>query len=140
MKTPHHILTLAAILATAVLATEPTSRTDSAPEHDTEARQRVQLEIAARLQSSHRPFSRARAPLPQSHFQQWVVVDGEKRLPFEVTETGFRGKKTHIVTGYVRHKDQVIFILDPKTKLYIRADRDPRFAPQNKKPSPHIPG
>lgn len=137
MKYQRSILALAAVLATAALATE----TGEPPAPHAEARQAVQTQIVARMPSSSMPpFSRVRPPQPRAHFHQLVVVDKEERLPFSVTEVGLRSSKTATLNGYIRLSDKVIFLFDPRTTRHVRADLDPRFAPAGKSPRPDIPG
>lgn len=135
---------VALVLAGAAIATEPAA----APAPNPEAMQAVQTLIVARLERSVPPFSRVSPPPPPFTFHQWVMVEGEKRLPFEVTEP--RGPfvlpgstpapPAVLVTGYVRQSDHAVFVFDTRTQKHIPAELDPRFAPPKTEATTDLPG
>jgi hypothetical protein len=124
------------ILAGLALATEPSATPDNHPE----ATLAVQTRILPHLERSFPPFSRLAPPRPKATFSQMVVTNGEKRLPFEVTETRSRlpvpgtepPRGAVLVSGYVRLSDNAVFVLDTATMKHIPAELDPRFAPPGK--------
>lgn len=143
MKHQRSALALAAILATAALATE----TNEAIDHP-EARKAVQTVIIPRLDRSVPPFSRVRPPQPSARFHKLILAEAEKRLPFEILEPQFSriqlgtepAQPKVMVSGYVRLSDKAIFVFDTKTQKHVRSDLDPRFAPQKRNLQPNLPG
>ena len=130
MKTS--ILALLTIITAAALATpDPESKPDPVDA----AKLAVQTQIVARLHpefpgaGKYPRFSRAGTPeYPSPKYEAPLLVDGEKRLPFTFKTFQFPKGTTVNLTGYVRLSDQQIFLLDPSTKMYRVAHKDPRFA------------
>lgn len=143
MKNKQSIIALALVLISAAIATEPAKEANPNPE----ALQLIQSRIAARLERSFPPFSRVRPPQPQTQFHPELLVDGEKRLPFEVREPaggriflqGADPGPQVLVSGYLRLSDNAIFIFDTKRQQHIPADHDPRFATPSQTPKAEEP-
>jgi hypothetical protein len=138
MKTKTNVLipSLAALVAVTLLQASP----PAVPVPPLElAKQKVNVEIYAKVSPPSRPFSRVG---PVSHdsleFQPELLVDGEARLPFAirprvfVIRPGPEVKEVPPATleGYVRLSDQEIFLYVAETKQHVPASQHPRFAPK----------
>lgn len=137
MKTKTNILipSLAALVAVTLLQASP----PAVPVPPVElAKQKVNVEIYAKVSPPARPFSRVGpVSLDTLEFQPELLVDGEARLPFAIRPRllGIRpAQETKNVPpatleGYVRLTDQQIFLFDPAVKRHVPASEHPRFAP-----------
>jgi hypothetical protein len=137
MKTKTNILipSLAAIAAVTLLHASPPA--DAVPPLEL-AKQKVTVEIFHQVSPPARPFSRA-MPVPRHtlEFQPELLVDGEARLPFAIRPLLFvvrPGEQSKVappaeLEGYVRIRDQQIFLYIAATKQHVPASEHPRFAP-----------
>jgi hypothetical protein len=117
---------LAASVA-ALLHAAPPQDDPSLPAAD-RAKRTARIEIFAKVNTvTGGGFSRAGPRSSHSlQFEQELLVDGEKRLPFAISAVGAEKPE---LKGYVRLSDQEIFLLDPKTGKHQPASQHPRFAP-----------
>jgi hypothetical protein len=139
MKTKSKVLTpsLAAVFA-AVSLLHASPPADPVPPLEL-AKQKVTVEILAKVSPPARPFSRVTSYSRETlEFQPELLVDGEARLPFAIRPRSFgirpanEGKEVPPATleGYVRLSDQRIFLYVAETRSHVPASEHPRFAPE----------
>jgi len=118
------------LAATAVMGLLHAAPPEGAPPSpEVVAKQKVAVEIFAKMNPVTRPFSRV-APVPTHslEFQPQQLVNGESRLHFVIRPRGVADNKlpaAPAAQGYVRLSDQQIFLLDAKTGDFQPAQNPP---------------